>query len=59
MIEILFSVGITDDNILESNEIFQLSINSSLLPNRVTVDNLSDHEVTVTIIENDRELFYI
>ena len=50
-------MGITDDNILESNERFQLSIISSSLPNRVTVDNPS--EVTVTIVDNDRKLIKI
>ena len=40
-----------DDNILESNETFQLSINTSSLPNRVTVDN--PNEITVTIVDND------
>ena len=54
MTEVSFSVGITDDNILESNERFQLSINSSSLPNRVTIGNPS--EVTVTIVDNDRKL---
>ena len=57
MTEVSFSVGITDDNILENDEIFQLSINSSSLPNRVTVDNPS--EVTVTIMDNDSELIKI
>ena len=57
MTEALFSVGITDDNILENDEIFQLSINSSSLPNRVTVDNPS--VVAVTIVDNDSELIKI
>ena len=49
-----FIVTIMDDNILESNERFQLSINTSSLPNRVTVDNPS--EVTVTIVDDDCKL---
>ena len=51
MTKVSFSVGITDDSILESNEMFQLSINSSSLPNRVTVNN--PNNVTVTILDND------
>ena len=53
MTEVSFNVTITDDNMLESNESFQLSINYSSLPNRVTVDNPS--VVTVTIVDNDRK----
>ena len=53
MTEVLFNVTIMDDNILESNETFQLSITSSSLPNRVTVNNLS--VVNVTIVDNDRK----
>ena len=54
--EVSFDVTVTDDRLLESNERFQLSINSSSLPNRVTVDN--PREVTVTIVDNDRKLFF-
>ena len=54
MTEISLDVTIRGDNILESNETFQLSINSSSLPNRVTVDNPS--VVTVTIVDNDCKL---
>ena len=43
-----------DDNILESNETFQLNLITSSLPNRVTVDNPS--EVTVTIMDDDRKV---
>ena len=57
MTEVSFNVTIMDDNILESNETFQLSINSSSLPNRVTVDNPS--VVTVTIVDNDRKLLIL
>ena len=55
--EVSFDVTIMGDRVLESDETFQLIINSSLLPNRVTVDNPS--EVTVTIVDNDRKLFLI
>ena len=51
MTEASFTVTIMDDKILESNETFQLSINTSSLPNRVTVDN--PNEVTMTIVDDD------
>ena len=57
MTEVSLDVTIMDDNILESNETFQLSINSSSLPNRVTVDNPS--VVTVTIVDNDCKIIKI
>ena len=57
MTEVSLDVTIMSDRVLESNEMFQLSINSSSLPNRVTVDNPS--EVTVTIVDNDRMLFIL
>ena len=46
-----FNVSITDDETLEGNEHFTLSINSFHLPN-ITVTN---HQATVTIVDNDRE----
>ena len=57
MTEVSLDVTIMDDNILESNERLQLSINSSSLPNRVTVDNPS--VVTVTIVDTTGELIVI
>ena len=54
MTEVSLNVTVMDDNVLESNERFQLSINSSSLPNRVSVDNPS--VVDVTIVDNDRKL---
>jgi len=50
----IFNVIITDDSILERNEIFNLTIDSDTLPNRVTVDSL--YEATVTIRDNDGKL---
>ena len=44
-----------DDNLLEIDEMFKLTINSSSLPNRVIVNNPS--ESTVTIMDNDRKLY--
>ena len=54
--EVSLNVTIINDVLLEYNETFQLSINinSSSLPNRVTVDN--HNEVTVTIVDNDSKL---
>ena len=48
-----FNIPINDDNILEDNENFTLTINSSL-PTGVMVDNLS--QATVTIVDNDCKL---
>ena len=49
----LFSVSITNDNILERNEEFTLSINASSLPNGVTVNGSG--EATVFIVDDDCE----
>ena len=57
MTRVTFNVDISDDRILESNEKFQLSINSTSLPNRVTVDN--PNEVIVTIADNDCKLLIL
>ena len=48
-----FNVPINDDNILEDDEQFDLTIISSSLPNGFTVDNPS--QVVVTITDNDGE----
>jgi len=48
-----FDVPITDDNILEGNEDFTLTIDSSLLPDGVTRGNPGS--ATVTIVDNDRK----
>ena len=48
-----FNIPINDDNILEDNENFTLTINSSL-PIGVMVGNLS--QATVTIVDNDCKL---
>ena len=46
-----FDVPINDDLILEFNEIFTVTINSSSLPDSVTVSN--PDVATVTVINND------
>jgi len=43
-----FDIPINDDNILEHDEQFSLTINSSSLPNGFTVGNLSQAEVTIS-----------
>ena len=47
-----FNVPITDDNILEGVEDFMLTINPSLLPSNVTVDNLSEATVIITHVHS-------
>ena len=47
----LLTVPINDDDTFEGNENFIIAIDSSLLPNDVTINNLG--YTTVTIIEND------
>ena len=46
-----FDTPITDNVILETDENFMLSINSSSLPSRVTVGDLG--QATVTIMDDD------
>ena len=46
-----FNVSINNDDILEGNEIFNLNINKSSLPNSITI---GDHgQSTVTVVAND------
>ena len=51
-----FDVPINDDNILEGNEDFMLTIDETSLPTGVTRGNPG--EVTVTIVDNDRKQFH-
>ena len=46
-----FNVSIKDDDIFEDDETFNLSINSSSLPNKVIVGNHG--QTVVTIEDND------
>ena len=48
---ISFTVPVINDNILEADETFQLSINVLSLPNNVTVGGQG--QTTVTILAND------
>ena len=52
-----FDIALTDDNILEKNEFFNLTIDTSLLPNGFTVG--SPGQAIVTIINNDSKLLII
>ena len=45
-----FNVSINEDDILEGNETFNLNIDSSSLPSKVTIAN---GQATVTIVDND------
>ena len=53
------TIPITDDNVLEENEIFNLTVRvtSALILSRVTTGNVS--QVTVNILDNDRMLYYV
>ena len=48
---VALNVSINDDSIVEDNEHFTLSINPSLLPNKVIIGNAVN--VTVTVIDDD------
>ena len=48
-----FNVSIHDDNMLESNEMFNLNINESSLPDGISVGDIG--VTTVTILDNDRK----
>ena len=52
-----FNVPINDDNILEGDEDFMLTINSFSLPNGVTRD--TPGEATVTIVDNDGKILLL
>ena len=51
-----FNVPVNDDDIMENDEDFTLTIRSGTLPNRVT--RLSTGQSTVTIVDDDSESFY-
>ena len=48
-----FNVSLNDDNIMEGNELFNLSINTQSLSSSVTVGDYG--QTTVTILPNDRK----
>ena len=51
--QVKFDISITNDDVVENNESFTLSINPSSLPLGVTVGDPS--QTTVTIIDDDSE----
>ena len=55
----LLTIPITDDIVLEENEIFNITVRvtSALILSRVTTGDLS--QVTVNILDNDRMLYYL
>ena len=54
---VTFDIRVNDDNILENNESFILTINSSSLPDGVTHGN--PDKATVTIVNDDCKIFLI
>ena len=48
---VTFNVTIIEDDILERDEFFSLSVDPLTLPDRVTVDNFTD--TTITIMNDD------
>ena len=51
MTEVALDVSIVDDNVLEGNENFNLTVNISSLPSRVNVGDPG--QATVTIVDDD------
>ena len=51
------NIPISDDEILEINENFMLTLNSSSVPRGITHDDAG--EVTVTIVDDDRKYKFI
>ena len=49
-----FNVSITDDNILEDDENFLLTVDLSLLPDNITASD--PYQATVTIVDKDGKL---
>ena len=54
VISVPFNIPIIDDNIFEANESFTLTIDSSSLPSRVSVQ--PDCVLIITIVDDDGEL---
>ena len=50
-VDVSFNITIIDDNIFEEEEKFNLTINTSALPNNVAIGDLD--RTTVTIVDND------
>ena len=48
-----FDISITTDNLLEGNEIFYLTIDSSSLPNNVIIGDIGI--TTILILDDDRK----
>ena len=55
MTEAVFNISVNDNDILEETETFNIIINSSSLPNNVTIGGLD--EAAVTILDNDGEFY--
>ena len=59
MVQKSFNITITNDRTLESDEMFQLSINSNLLPNHVIVDNPSSSTVTIEDDDGKQNYYFV
>ena len=57
MTEVALDVSIVDDNVLEGNENFDLSVNVSSLPSKVNIGD--PDQATVTIVDNDGKCIYL
>ena len=56
-LSIQFNITINDDNILERDENFGVTINATSLPSQVNVAD--PYHTTVTILDNDGKYHYI
>ena len=54
---VTFDIPIIDDNILEENETFRVTINSDSLPLGLTLGSI--YETTVTIVDDECKLNYV
>ena len=52
-----FAVPIIDDDVLEGNENFNLTISTPSPPNRVTVTN--PYQASVTIVDDDGKIYLV
>jgi len=55
MTEAVCNISVNDNNILEETETFKIIINSSSLPNNVTIGEVG--VAVVTILDNDGEFY--
>ena len=56
--KVSFNVSITNDNILEGNETFNLLINASSLPTRISVGDPGQSTVNISASDGECKLIY-